>query len=201
MPFPYKTVLVIGATSGIGLALAEKIIQNGSKVIAVGRRQENLDEFVQTHGEDKCSGIKFDITDLKGIPAFVERVTKENPTLDSVIMNSGIQRGLDFSKPESIDLDVLEAEFTTNYLSYVHLTKYLLPFLQKQSSPTSLVFVTSGLAIIPLLRCGNYCASKAALHHLIYTMRKQLEGRLESRAAPPDLHDAQAAGGLQRQGD
>lgn len=73
MSFPYKTVLVLGATSGIGLALAEKMIENGSHVIAVGRRQEKLNEFVEKHGKDKSSSIKFDITDLAGIPSFAEQ--------------------------------------------------------------------------------------------------------------------------------
>lgn len=73
MSFPYKTVLVIGATSGIGLALAEKMIENGSYVIAVGRRQELLDSFVNKHGKDKASAFKFDITNLDGIPSFVEK--------------------------------------------------------------------------------------------------------------------------------
>jgi NADP-dependent 3-hydroxy acid dehydrogenase YdfG len=73
MPFPYKTVLVIGATSGIGLALAEKMIGVGAHVIAVGRRQENLDAFVQKYGGDRASAVKFDIADLPGIPSFVER--------------------------------------------------------------------------------------------------------------------------------
>lgn len=72
MSFPYKKVLVVGATSGIGLALAERLIENGSKVIVVGRRQENLDSFVKTHGESKVSSFKFDITDLKGIPKFAQ---------------------------------------------------------------------------------------------------------------------------------
>jgi len=70
--FPYKCVLVVGATSGIGRGLAEKIIGNGGKVIAVGRRQENLDELVRKHGENRVSGICFDITDLDGIPSFVD---------------------------------------------------------------------------------------------------------------------------------
>jgi len=73
MTFQYKSVLVIGATSGIGFALAEKMIENGSHVIAVGRRQENLGGFVQKHGKDKASSVKFDITNLAGIPAFVEQ--------------------------------------------------------------------------------------------------------------------------------
>jgi NADP-dependent 3-hydroxy acid dehydrogenase YdfG len=73
MPFPYKTVLIIGATSGIGLAIAEKFIANGSHVIALGRRQENLDSFVKRHGSDKVSTVQFDITDLAGIPTVVDR--------------------------------------------------------------------------------------------------------------------------------
>ena len=75
MPFPYKKVLVIGATSGIGEDLATRILKEApeSKVIAVGRRQEKLDEFVKNHGEDRSVGVSFDITDLEGIPAFAER--------------------------------------------------------------------------------------------------------------------------------
>jgi NADP-dependent 3-hydroxy acid dehydrogenase YdfG len=73
MPFPYKTVLVIGATSGIGLALAEKMISVGAHVIVVGRRQENLDAFVQKHGGDRVSAMKFDIANLASIPGLVER--------------------------------------------------------------------------------------------------------------------------------
>jgi NADP-dependent 3-hydroxy acid dehydrogenase YdfG len=79
MTFPYKSVLVLGATSGIGLALAEKMIQNGCHVIGVGRRQERLDEFVQKHGKDKASLVKFDITDLAGIPSFMKEFVKSTP--------------------------------------------------------------------------------------------------------------------------
>lgn len=73
MPFTYKTVLVVGATSGIGLALTEKILANGSHVIALGRWQENLDELVKRHGKDKVSSVKFDIADLNSIPGLVEK--------------------------------------------------------------------------------------------------------------------------------
>jgi len=63
-------------------------------------------------------------------------------------LNSGIQRGLDFSKPETIDKDVLYDELNTNYLSYLHLTIEFLPYLQKQSKETSLIYTTSGLALV-----------------------------------------------------
>lgn len=73
MPFKHKTVLIVGATSGIGLDLAEEVIAHGSHVIAVGRRQANLDDFQKNYCHEKASTAAFDITDLEGIPAFVKR--------------------------------------------------------------------------------------------------------------------------------
>lgn len=54
-------------------------------------------------------------------------------------MNSGMQRGLDFSKPESVDLSLVETEFNTNYLSTLALTKAFLPFLQKKKAESSII--------------------------------------------------------------
>jgi NADP-dependent 3-hydroxy acid dehydrogenase YdfG len=72
MTFPYKKVLIIGATSGIGEALAVKMLQNGVKVIAAGRRKENLDKFVREHGADKVSAVTVDITELEKLPSFAK---------------------------------------------------------------------------------------------------------------------------------
>lgn len=72
MSFPYKTVVVIGATSGIGRALAERMIANGVFVIGVGRRRERLDALVAEHGPDKAAAAPFDITDLAGLAAWVQ---------------------------------------------------------------------------------------------------------------------------------
>lgn len=72
MPFRYKHVLMVGATSGIGAAIANRLVQEGSKVTAVGRRQDKLDEFVHRHGKDKASAIKFDISDRQSMDEFVK---------------------------------------------------------------------------------------------------------------------------------
>lgn len=71
MPFQYKTILMIGATSGIGLAMSERLVEQGSKVVAVGRREENLNAFVSQHGNSKAAAIKFDISDRTGMDDFV----------------------------------------------------------------------------------------------------------------------------------
>lgn len=73
MSFPYKHILVVGATAGIGRALADGFVQNGLKVTAVGRRQERLDDFVNTHGQGKADGVAFDVSEIDKIPAFVHR--------------------------------------------------------------------------------------------------------------------------------
>lgn len=73
MPFSYKKVLVIGATSGIGRAMASRLVHEGSTVIVVGRRKQRLVDFVHEHGKDKASAVPFDITEVEKIPHFVTK--------------------------------------------------------------------------------------------------------------------------------
>lgn len=67
MNLPYNKVLLVGATSGIGAALAEKLVENGIFVIAAGRRKENLDKFVAKHGTHKAAGVPLDILKLDSV--------------------------------------------------------------------------------------------------------------------------------------
>jgi NADP-dependent 3-hydroxy acid dehydrogenase YdfG len=73
MSFPYKHVLIIGATSGIGKAMADHHTAQGLKVTAVGRREDRLKAFVAQHGSEKASSITFDIEKLDEIPNFVNK--------------------------------------------------------------------------------------------------------------------------------
>ena len=62
----------------VGLALAEKLISNGSHVVAVGRRQGNLDQLQQKHGKEKVSIYQFDVNELDKIPKFVDEYAHPN---------------------------------------------------------------------------------------------------------------------------
>ncbi|KAK5120734.1 hypothetical protein LTR85_006092 [Meristemomyces frigidus] len=203
MPFEYKKVLVLGATSGIGRALAAKFIENGVSVIAVGRRKANLDDFANEYGNTGKASVDtavFDITHLQEIPAFAKEMFTAHPDIDSVMLNSGIQRHLNWAEPDKVNLDHIEQEMLTNYTAYMHLTKAFLPYLQRQApKPTSMVYTTSGLALVPILYCPNYCATKAALHHMILAMRQQLKDvdgnnvkviEIYPPAVQTELHDA-----------
>ena len=71
MAFPYKCVLITGATSGIGLALARKIIDHGAFVIAVGRRQERLDELLDEYGPEKVAIQQFDVGEISKLEGWI----------------------------------------------------------------------------------------------------------------------------------
>ena len=174
MGFNYKRVLILGATSGIGRALAERFVSAGAFVIVTGRRQERLDEFVKANGSSKAIGIKFDISDLSSFPSFIKNVTDSYPDLDLIFLNAGIQRPLRFNQPETISIDVIQEELLTNYTAPVAFTKEILPWLLGRKSPATLLYTTSNLAIVPFAMCPNYSGSKAAMHAMILCIRAQL---------------------------
>jgi NADP-dependent 3-hydroxy acid dehydrogenase YdfG len=70
MAFTYRHILMIGATSGIGAAMADHLIEAGAKVTVVGRRKDRLEEFVSRHGQSQARAVPFDIGDLAQIPRF-----------------------------------------------------------------------------------------------------------------------------------
>ena len=67
MAFQYHHALMVGATSDIGAAMADRLIEAGVKVTAVGRRKERLEDFVSRHGESKARAVPFDIGNLAEI--------------------------------------------------------------------------------------------------------------------------------------
>lgn len=76
MTYPYKNVLMIGATSGLGLALAERMIEHGVFVIGVGRRKDRLDDFVKKHGPEKAAASQLDITELGALESWCKRCVR-----------------------------------------------------------------------------------------------------------------------------
>ncbi|KXT05865.1 hypothetical protein AC578_1114 [Pseudocercospora eumusae] len=138
--------------------MAEKFLKKGISFVVVGRRQENLEAFAKKHSQNShIDTAAFDITDLKGIPKFAQDITAKHPDLDCVFLNAGVQRHVNWKEPENTLTYWRRSSRPTSYLSYMHLTKAFLPFLQKQApKETSIVYVTSGLALVPNFYCPNY---------------------------------------------
>ncbi|OAA53679.1 oxidoreductase, short-chain dehydrogenase/reductase family [Cordyceps fumosorosea ARSEF 2679] len=195
MGFPYKTVLLVGATSGIGAGLADRLVQEGAKVIAVGRRQDRLDNFVQKHGAERSAAIKYDVTDINGLDAFVQRVVKEHPGLDCVFLNSGVQSMIRLSQPGNVDLGAFHREINTNFTSVVNLALKFSAVLLEKQEPTALIVTGTHLSIVPSVAMPAYSCSKAALHAFVDCLRRQNQGKscrfieINAPAVQTELHD------------
>ncbi|KAI9370319.1 hypothetical protein BJX61DRAFT_535731 [Aspergillus egyptiacus] len=196
MSFPYKHFLLIGATSGIGRAMAQRLIENGAKVTAVGRRQDRLDEFVSKFGSDKASAMVFDITKTDEIPRFVKDVTESHPDIDSIFLNAGFQRAYNLS--EEGWLENFNNEIHTNLNSIVALVHGFMPFMKRRAEETPASFIITGtnLSVIPGSFAPGYSASKGALGVFTLCLREHLKEKSKLKVIeimPPavqtELHD------------
>jgi uncharacterized oxidoreductase len=167
-----NTVLITGGGSGIGRGLAEALHGLGNQVIIAGRRKQMLEATTAANPGMKSATL--DIDSAASIRAFAAKVAADYPALNFVIQNAGIMRPENLrAQPE--DLADAEATITTNLLGPIRMTAALLPLLLKQASST-IMTVSSGLALVPLSPTPTYCATKAAIHSYTQSLRYQLRG-------------------------
>jgi len=153
--------------------MADRLIDSGIKVTAVGRRQDRINDFIKQHGESKASGIPFDITQYQKAPEFASEVMKKFPDVDCLFLNAGIQAKYDLTNFENVDLEKFNSEMTVNYTSLVAFAHAFLPFLKKQKQ-ASIIFTGAHIGLVPASTLPNYCASKAALNVFTICLRDQL---------------------------
>jgi NAD(P)-dependent dehydrogenase (short-subunit alcohol dehydrogenase family) len=155
-----KKVLVTGASSGIGAALAEGFAERGAVVGICARREDRLADVldrVRKHSPESRSWT-VDLADLSGIEAFARRADGELGGVDVLVNNAGIpkRRRVTELTPETVD-----AVMAINYLSPVHLTLALLPGLIERAG--RIVNISSVAARLSPPSEAAYAASKAAL--------------------------------------
>jgi short-subunit dehydrogenase involved in D-alanine esterification of teichoic acids len=167
-----NTIFIPGATSGIGLALAQRLHAAGNNVIVGGRRQELLDEIAAQHpGIDT---IRIDTTDAASIEAAASEVIARHPHLNVLVAMAGIMRIEDWTTPAGF-LTSAEDIVTTNLLGPIRLIGAFIEHLRRQPDAT-IMTVSSGLAFAPLRVTPSYNATKAAIHMLSESLRLQLAG-------------------------
>lgn len=171
----YSSVLIIGATSGIGRGLAQRIHASGIKVIACGRRQDRLDTLAK---EYKGMSIhQFDLANIEKIDEQLDNIFKHHPDISTVIVNAGIQNYGTMKQGTDPLISKIQDEFNTNVIGPLAVSKYLVPrFLKDSDQKRSIIFVGSGLAFVPLPRFNSYCATKSALHSIVVSLRGDLAG-------------------------
>ncbi|PYY62893.1 MULTISPECIES: SDR family NAD(P)-dependent oxidoreductase [unclassified Curtobacterium] len=170
MDITNSTVFIPGATSGIGLALAQRLQAAGSTVVIGGRRQALLDSLAAEHG---FGTVQIDVSDADSIASAASTVLEAYPSLNTLITMSGIMRNEDLRSSDHMD-DAIET-IQTNLVGTIRLIDAFLPHLLEQPAAT-LMTVTSGLAFVPLTATPTYNATKAGVHSYTQALRQQLVG-------------------------
>jgi len=168
-----RTVLITGATSGIGLALSRKLSKLGCRVIAVGRSSEKLHAI--EHEIENVIAIKCDVSSKAGVIDLVKTINDLDVPVSILLNNAAVQFTPKFTDTQ-FSFDSIEKEINTNFTSVAWLTSQMLPMLLSAKDGAAIVNMSSGLAIFPKTTSAIYSATKAAVHSLSQSLRYQLEG-------------------------
>ncbi|XP_027009242.2 retinol dehydrogenase 14b [Tachysurus fulvidraco] len=184
-----KTVIVTGASSGIGKATAAELFRLQARVIMACRDRERAEQAAAeiracagtSHGELVIKHVE--LTSLRSVRAFCLEITQEEPTLDVLINNAGVFR-CPYSKTE----DGFEMQLGVNHLAHFLLT-HLLTELMVRSAPSRILVVSSKLYKYGSIRFDDlnsessydpsFCYSQSKLANLLFVheLAKRLEGR------------------------
>lgn len=168
------TIIVTGATSGIGLALAERLAGMNNRMIAVGRNEAVL-QALQARYSTQVHLICADLSNSQGVDGLVQQVEQHYPRVDLLINNAAVQYNYSFLDDHHTHARI-QHEVYTNLTAPITLAGLLLPHMLASGEPAAIVNVTSGLALQPKQSAPVYCASKAGLHTFTKALRYQLEG-------------------------
>lgn len=169
-----NTILILGATSGIGEAFAHYFHAQGKKVIAAGRNESKLASLKTTL--PGVESFRIDIEDIANLEANIQKVITAFPALDTVFVVSGIMRLFSFKDANATTTEGVVSEITTNFTAPIVIARAIVPHFLSLNRPTTFITVTSGLAYIPLPTFPVYNATKAGLHTFTVVLRAQLAG-------------------------
>ena len=168
-----KIILVTGASSGFGKAIATKFAAGGWNVIITGRRKEKLAELAQaletTYGI-KTLSLTFDVQDKKAVFEHLQNLPTEWQAIHILVNNAGLALGRDSF--ENANLEDWETMIATNVKGLLYASKAVLPMLIKEKGHIINIGSTAGKEVY---KDGNvYCASKHAVDAISKAQRIDL---------------------------
>ncbi|MFQ3174187.1 MAG: 3-hydroxy acid dehydrogenase/malonic semialdehyde reductase [Flavobacterium sp.] len=167
-----KTVLITGATSGIGKATAELLAKNKYKIILCGRREDRLAEIeAELSKLTEVHTLRFDVRDKKVVSEQIDSLPKAFSKIDILINNAGNAHGLD--PIQNGNLDDWDAMIDINVKGLLYVSKAIIPqMIERKSGHIINIGSTAAKEVYPN---GNvYCATKQAVDALNQGMRMDL---------------------------
>jgi NAD(P)-dependent dehydrogenase (short-subunit alcohol dehydrogenase family) len=145
-PLQEQTILVTGATDGLGRALATQLAEEGATVLLHGRDERRgertVDGIRRQTGNSSLRWYRADLAALDEVRQLARQVEGDNQRLDALVNNAGIGSTLPGGGRRMVSRDGHELRFAVNYLSHYLLTGMLLPLLERSapcwSTPTAL---------------------------------------------------------------
>ena len=188
-----KVVLITGAGSGLGKALAVAAGQVGAKVICAGRRKDKIqhtaDEVSKAGGMG--TAVEMDVTDLKSVEKGVKLVEKVGP-IDVLINNAGIITGM--KAVQDLPVEEWDKIMATNVRGPYLLMRAILPGMIQRGFGR-ILNISAPIKHLP--KASAYCASKCALDSLTKAVSYELKGLdvLVNAVEPPFLDTEMHKGG------
>lgn len=167
-----KTVLITGATSGIGRATARELAKHGINLILCGRRQERLDTIQQALStQTNVHTLNFDVRDKDAVFNAIDSLPADFKQIDILINNAGNAHGL--NPIETGNLDDWDAMLDINVKGLLYVSKAVIPIMTERNSGHIInIGSSAGKEVYPK---GNvYCGSKHAVLAITEGMRIDL---------------------------
>lgn len=157
-----KSVVVTGASSGMGKAIVELFVKEGANVIAVARRKERLDALAEELKNEPGKVVAFagDVSKEESIEQAIELAVKEFGKLDILINNAGIMD--DMSPIGDVKNEKIEQVFQVNVFGPMYAMRKAIQVFQEQGNGGNIINVAS-LGALRTVAGAVYNASKAAL--------------------------------------
>jgi NAD(P)-dependent dehydrogenase (short-subunit alcohol dehydrogenase family) len=165
-----KTAVITGGTSGIGLATADRFVNEGARVFITGRRQAELDAALRQLGE-RATGVRGDVGVTADLDRLYAAVAEIGSGLDVVMANAGISGIAQIGHITEEHVDTLVA---TNIKGVVFTVQKALPLL---NDGASIILTGSTTADRGREGLGVYAATKAAIRSFARTWANELKGR------------------------
>lgn len=182
-----KVAIVTGGGSGLGFAIAQKFTENGITTIIAGRDVEKLNKAKEQLG-DLCFAMACDVSDLKTIPAFVEKVLQQFGQIDILVNNAGINMKKEFTEVTDEDFQSILA---TNVTAVFALSREVVKHMLTKNSG-SIINISSMAAQYGLPKVIAYSASKTAIDGMTRAMAVELspKGIRVNAIAPGFIYSA-----------
>ena len=174
MDFKNKTVLITGASSGIGKQTAIEFAKLGANIILVARRKEKLNELAKELEKFNVTIFvcQCDVSDKSQVKEMSKNVLEKFDSIDVLVNNAGFAI---YGSVKDLSIDEIESQMETNYFGMMYCIKNFLPsMLDKKSG--HIVNVASVAASFGLPGIASYCASKFAMLGFSEGLKHELHG-------------------------